>query len=83
MALDAVGDCVKHKNAKHRQTLVIQGTEDTTVPPAVSAEFVDAMRKHDVPVELHTIEDADHGFSRRVWQVEMIGTAEDWLGRML
>jgi uncharacterized protein len=92
MTLDAVGDCARHPGnneipsnlpAAPRTTLVIQGTEDQTVPPAVSGEFVDAMQKAQMPVELHLIQHADHGFSRRVWQTEMISKSSDWLAKTL
>ena len=79
LTLDSVGDCVKHP----RPTLVVQGTGDVAVPPAVSAEFVEAMKRGGVPCELHLIEEADHAFMRPHWRSELITKVTQWFEKTL
>ncbi len=42
--------------------LVLQGTEDTVVPPAHSEKIVDALRDQGLPVAYLTFEGEGHGF---------------------
>ncbi|MEX2215379.1 MAG: alpha/beta fold hydrolase [Phycisphaeraceae bacterium] len=79
LTLDSVSDCVK----RPRPTLVVQGTGDTAVPPAISAEFVDAMKRASVPVELHLIEGADHAFTHPRWRSDMNARVTDWFAKTL
>lgn len=73
--LDSVGDCVRHP----RPTLLVQGDADKAVTPAVSARFVDAMRRAGVPIDHHLLADADHGFSHPTVRAELIDLVSDWL----
>jgi acetyl esterase/lipase len=43
-------------------TFLVHTTGDTAVPPENSLAFVEAMRRHGVPVELHLFEGGRHGF---------------------
>ena len=49
--------------ARPRPTLLVQGTADTAVPPAVSDEYVDAIRTAGVELEYRAIEGAGHTFA--------------------
>ena len=77
--LNSVGDCVKNP----RPTLLVQGTEDQAVPPAVSAHFIDAMRKAAVPVDVHLIEGADHAFTHPKWRANLFQRILAWLPSQL
>jgi len=66
--LDSVRDVVKHP----RPTLIVQGTADTAVPPAVSQKFCDAMKKAVVPCETKLIEGADHPFAHPSWRKQLV-----------
>ena len=57
--LDPLDDVVR----RPRPTLVVQGTGDTAVSPDVADEYVQAMRRANVPVELVSIDKADHAFT--------------------
>jgi dienelactone hydrolase len=73
--LDSIGDSVKHP----RPTLLIQGTADTAVPPAVSQEYVDTMRRHNVDLSVEMIGDADHVFSKLPQRTKLLDTTVGWL----
>lgn len=81
ITLNSVADVVKHP----RPTLIVQGTEDTAVPPAVSQQFVDAMKKAEMECEVKMIEGADHPFANPAWRHQMqkavISFFERTLGR--
>lgn len=77
--LDPVMDATKHR----RPTLLVQGTGDQAVPPAVSKEYVDAMRAADVPLTYHAIDGADHVFSSPTWRDQLITTTVEWLVKNL
>lgn len=77
--LDSLADCVRNP----RPTLLIQGTDDKAVPPAVSGQFVDAMRRAQVPVETKLIEGADHAFTSPAWRQQLIETVVPWAARHL
>lgn len=79
LTLDSVGDCIKHP----RPTLLIQGTADTAVPPEVSHQFTDAMRRAAVPVDTHPIAGADHGFNHPQWRAELIEKVVTWTAAKL
>lgn len=76
-------DAVKDVTKRPRPTLLVQGTGDKAVTPAVSQKFVDAMMSASVPVVHHLIQDADHGFSTPTTRQELIGVTTQWLVKQL
>lgn len=76
-------DAVKDVTKRPRPTLLVQGTGDKAVTPAVSQKFVDAMKSASVPVDHHLIQDADHGFSTPATRKELIGVTTEWLVKQL
>ena len=68
LKFDPLADAVKNP----RPTLVIQGTGDTAVAPAVSQLYVDAMKKVGMPVTHQLVADADHNFGHPLWQKQLI-----------
>jgi dipeptidyl aminopeptidase/acylaminoacyl peptidase len=78
-SLDSVRDVVKNP----RPTLLVQGTADTAVPPAVSQQFIDAMKQARVPCDARLIEGADHPFAHPSWRKDLIDTVVAWLERQL
>lgn len=79
LTLDPLADVTKIP----RPTLLIQGTADTAVAPAVSQKYVDAMNKAGVPLEYRAIADADHAFANPLWQQQLITLASDFFARTL
>lgn len=63
---------------KSRPTLVVHGTGDTTVPHDVGQRYVDALRQAGIPVTLHHIPGADHGFSAPAWREDLLRTVVEW-----
>jgi len=61
-----------------RPTLVVQGTGDTAVPPAVSEEYVQALRARSAPLTYHSIDGADHVFSSPTWQKQLFAAVTQW-----
>jgi len=66
-----------------RPTLLVQGTGDTAVTPAVSQAFVDAMTAARIPVRHELIEGADHGFSSPSWRTKLIDVTASWFAETL
>jgi dipeptidyl aminopeptidase/acylaminoacyl peptidase len=64
-------------------TLVIQGTADKSVPPAVSQQYTDALSAAGIENKTVLIPDADHVFSSQPWQRAMIAAVVDWLPAQL
>jgi uncharacterized protein len=64
-------------------TLVVQGTADTSVTPAVSQEYADAMQKAGITTKTVLVPDGDHVFSKQPWQRAMIAAASTWLSETL
>ncbi|MBI1336580.1 MAG: alpha/beta fold hydrolase [Phycisphaera sp.] len=77
--LDPVGDAAKVKIP----TLIVQGTADTAVTPAVSEKFHQRMAQAGVPVTYHTIPEADHSFSQITWRTRLLDLVPGWLARQL
>lgn len=64
-------------------TLVVQGTADTSVTPAVSQEYTDAMTKAGIENKTVLIDGGDHVFSKQAWQRGMIGAVAEWLPKRI
>ncbi len=79
LTLNSVADCIRHP----RPTLIVQGTLDTAVPPAVSQQFADAMLKANVPCETKLIEGADHPFAHPSWRHQLQEATVAWFTRTL
>lgn len=77
--LDPLGAIVRHP----RPTLLVQGTGDTAVAPAVSMLYVEAMRKAGIPVDHRLVPDADHNFVRVPHQQELVRSVVEWVTRTL
>lgn len=77
--LDPLADVVKHP----RPTLLVQGTADEAVTPAVADEFTQAMRKAAVPIDEHLIDGANHGFSKPEHATDVIETLAAWFQRQI
>ena len=77
--LSSLTDVVKNP----RPTLIVQGSEDTAVPPAVSQHFVDAMKKAQVPCEVKMIAGADHPFAHPSWRHQLNESVVEWFGKTL
>jgi uncharacterized protein len=60
-------------------TLVVQGTADTSVTPAVSKEYTDALDKAGIANKTVLVEGGDHIFSKQPWQRAMIQAVAQWL----
>jgi len=73
--LNPVADVAVHP----RPTLLIQGEGDMAVPPSVSQAYVDAMTRRNVPLDVIRMPEANHGFSRPVWQNQLIEDVTGWL----
>ena len=78
-ALNPVSDCIENP----RPTLLVQGSDDQAVPPAVSQAYVDAMQRAAVPLTHHVISGADHGFSKPQFREELIATLGRWFGELV
>lgn len=79
ITLNSVADVVQNP----RPTLIVQGTDDTAVPPAVSQHFIDAMQKAEVECELKLIDGADHPFAHPSWRHQLQTTVIDWFTKTL
>ncbi len=64
-------------------TLVVQGTADTSVTPAVSQEYTDSLSKAGITNKTVLVPDGDHVFSKQPWQRAMIAAVVDWLPKHL
>jgi fermentation-respiration switch protein FrsA (DUF1100 family) len=66
--LDPLADVVKHP----RPTLLVQGSADTAVTPAVSNRFVQALHQHQMPLQHVMIDDADHAFTQPPQRAQLL-----------
>ncbi len=64
-----------------RPTLLVQGRDDKAVPPEVSHQYVDALRRAGIPVEAQTIDGADHGFSTPPTRQALVDAVTGFLKR--
>lgn len=72
-----------HVDAIHAPLLLMQGTEDTVVPPSQSRAIYRALRERGLPVALLDFEGEGHGFRRaesikRAWESELGFYAKVW-----
>jgi len=79
LKFDPLADVVKNP----RPTLVVQGTGDPAVAPAVSQLYVDAMKKAGLPVTHHLVADADHTFGHPLWQKQLIAHVTEFFASTL
>lgn len=79
MTLDCISDVVRNP----RPTMLIQGDADTAVPPAVSQQFVDAMKEAGQDVEHVLVPDAGHVFNSPAHRELFVSTAVDFFTRKL
>lgn len=77
--LDPVGDLT----ASPRPTLIVQGTGDQAVPPAVSQEYADALHTRGTPATYHTIDGADHIFASPTWHKQLFTAVSQWFTQQL
>lgn len=77
--LDPLADCTAHP----RPTLVVQGTGDTAVTPAISGEYVTALRAGGAAVTVETIDGADHSFAHPDWRAQLLKIVPRWLVQRL
>lgn len=77
--LDPIAGVVRHP----RPTLLVQGTGDTAVAPAVSRQYVEAMQKAGIPIDVHMVPEADHNFVKVPWQQELVRVVTDWVVKRL
>lgn len=75
MTLDSVADSLINP----RPTLLIQGTDDKAVPPAVSQVFIDAMQQARMPIDVHRIDGASHVFNRRTHRENLFSKVIPWM----
>lgn len=64
-------------------TLLVQGSADAAVPPAVSRAFVDSRQRAGKPVDLREIDGADHVFGQPATRSQLIQITADWLATTL
>ncbi len=83
MALDTAHEAAQ----RVMPTLLIQGTGDTAVTPAVSQAFIDAMVEAgavgDLTPEHVLVPDADHGFSSPAWRRQLTDEVVGFMQRTL
>ena len=58
--------------------LVINGSNDQSVPPARSKEYVEVVNNNGGTAELFIIEGADHAFNSVIWEKTVIEKVNDW-----
>jgi dipeptidyl aminopeptidase/acylaminoacyl peptidase len=75
MSLDPLADLAK----RPRPTLIVQGTADTAVTPAVSGEYVDALRQAGIPPQVAMIDGAGHTFNHPDHRRQLYDTVASWL----
>src|SRR5680860_93364 len=63
----------KQVNAETPPTFLVHATDDTAVPVENSLEYYQALKKHNVPAEMHIYESGGHGFGLGV-----SGTNANW-----
>jgi dipeptidyl aminopeptidase/acylaminoacyl peptidase len=66
--LDPLGDITRRRRA----TLLVQGSSDTAVSPAVAQEYLDRLSGANMPARAVHIEGADHAFSRPTWRDKLL-----------
>ncbi len=77
--LNPVADVIRNP----RPTLLVQGTEDQAVTPAVSQAYVAALQRTQVPCEHALIAGADHGFGKPTHRQQLCQTVVDFFARQL
>lgn len=58
--------------------LVVQGSEDETVPPQAADDYESALKKAKRPVVKHIVRGANHTFSSLSWETEVLHITLDW-----
>ncbi len=58
--------------------LVINGSNDQSVPPARSKEYVETVNNNGGTAELFIVEGADHVFNSVIWEKTVIEKVNDW-----
>lgn len=66
-----------------RRMLLLHGERDQSVPLAAVWEYAQAFRAGGNEVEVHVIPEADHRYTRLVWQESIIEHTVDWFVRKL
>lgn len=77
--LDPLNDIIRHP----RPTLLIQGTGDTAVSPEVSDQYVQALRRTNVPVAVEQVPGANHGFTHPHWRAHLTRRVVEFLQQQL
>ena len=72
-------DHISRTKAYEGKACIIHGTNDTSVPREFIEEYMNSMKN----VELHSIEGADHTFSRADWEKETIDLTTGFFKRTL
>lgn len=62
----------------HSPMLLIQGTDDQTVPPSDSEMYEKALKKADICVERMLIPGANHTFSSVQWETQVLALTVQW-----
>lgn len=76
---DSVADVVR----RPRPTLMVLGTADAHVAPQISGQYEQAMREANVPLEVVTIEGADHTFNSPPGRLKMVDAVVSFLAATL
>ena len=63
--------------------LVINGSNDQSVLPVRSKEYIEAVNNNGGTAELFIVEGADHVFSSVKWEREVIEKVNDWFSTTL
>lgn len=79
LSLDSIARCIR----KPRPTQIIQGTADQNVPPAVSDEYLQALRQANIPISHLLIEGANHGFSAPEVRQKLLVSVIDFMTKNL
>lgn len=61
------------------QTLIVHGSDDTTVPAAQAEQFHQARQAAGLPSRLEIIADADHTFERVEWTERVLSIVEEFV----
>lgn len=77
--LDPLGDCTVNP----RPTLLVQGTGDGVVPPAVSEQYVTRMQAAKVPVRHELMAEADHVFGKPAHRPRLIELVSGFFAEQL
>lgn len=79
LRLDPVADITR----RPLPTLIMQGQEDTAVPPEVSAEFAAALESAGQPATVELVPDAGHTFGTPETRSRLIQSVVTWLTQAL